>query len=141
MRVLGGRGGAARGLRALVAGLGLAALAAGCTPLGLGRGDYWTGTSSGTGEACPPFEFELAIDDGRVTGSATAEFPWGAVLWDVRGQVGPERQVTLTTQTVDPRVASGRLTWTGSYNLVLWELAQAPDSTCPSPRVVKLQRR
>jgi hypothetical protein len=126
--------------RLLRLGLG-AALAAGCTPLGLARGDLWEGTSTGDLGACAPFEFHLVIDEGRISGSATAEYEWGMALWELRGLVGPERRVTLETKTDDPRVTQPSLTWTGTVNPIYWELTHGPDPDCPTPRTVKFQRR
>ncbi len=128
--------------RFVVAPLALAVLlTTACTPLGLARGDYWTGRSTGDLGPCPSFEFELAIDEGKVAGSATSEFEWGTTLWEIRGQVGDQRRVTLETRTQDPRVAYGKLSWTGTINPILWEITSAPDPTCPKPRTAKLQRR
>jgi hypothetical protein len=118
----------------------LVVLVAGCTPLGLTRGDYWTGTSTGDQGACPSFEFEIALADDMITGTATSQFEWGTALWEVRGRLGSNRQVTLETRTDDPRVPRPRSTWTGAYNPILWDLTQEPDPTCPA-RTARLQRR
>jgi hypothetical protein len=118
----------------------LVLLLAGCTPLGFTRGEYWTGASTGDVGACPSFEFEIALVDDAVTGTATSEFEWGTALWEIRGRLAEGRQVSLETRTDDPRVAQPRLTWTGTYNPVLWNLTQQPDSGCP-PRTARLQRR
>jgi hypothetical protein len=119
----------------------LLAFVGGCTPLGLIRGDYWTGTSTGGIDACPPYEFQLVLDGDIVSGSATSEFPWGTVLWEVRGQLGAGRHVTLETRTDDPRVSASSQTWTGTYNPVLWEITQSPVPGCAQPRTARLQRR
>jgi hypothetical protein len=123
--------------------LALGALLAACTPLGLARGDYWAGTSTGDVATCPAFEFDLVLEGGRVGGWATTEFEWGTASWELRGLVGEERRVTLETVTDDPRVVSRRrLSWTGTYNPVWWELVQTTaDPPCPRPRSVKLQRK
>ena len=118
----------------------LALVATACTPLGLTRGDYWTGTSTGDLGACPPFEFEIALADDVVTGTATSQFEWGTALWDVKGRLSPDRRVMLETRTQDPRVARPQSSWTGSYNPVLWDLTQEPEAGCP-PRTARLQRR
>lgn len=115
-------------------------LTAGCTPLGLARGEYWTGTSTGDLGSCPSFEFEISLVDDAVTGTATSEFEWGTALWEIRGRVASDRQVSLETRTDDPRVARPKLTWTGTYNPVLWSLTERPDPGCPS-RTARLQRR
>jgi hypothetical protein len=118
----------------------LALLLAACTPFGLARGDYWTGISTGDLGPCPPFEFEISMADDMITGSATSEFEWGTALWDVKGRLTADRQVSLETRTEDPRVARPRLAWTGTYNPVLWTLTQEPDPACPQ-RTARLQRR
>jgi hypothetical protein len=114
-------------------------LATGC--VGFARGDYWTGISTGDLGPCPSFDFDLNIADDQIGGTATSEFDWGTVLWEVRGQIGPQSRVTLLTKTGDPRVPQQTLTWTGSYNVVLWDIALTPDSRCPKARVAKLQRK
>lgn len=118
----------------------LALLLVACTPLGFTRGDYWTGTSTGTIGPCPAFEFEISMADDAISGSATSEFEWGNTLWDVRGQVADGNRVSLETVSKDPRVTRQRLTWTGSYNPVLWTLTQEAEADCPE-RTVRLQRR
>jgi len=116
----------------------VALMAVGC---GLARGDYWTGISTGDLGPCPSFDFELVIEDDKVGGTATSEFDWGTALWEVRGLIGPDRRVTLQTKTGDPRVPQPTLTWTGSYNVMLWDIALTPDARCPKARVARLQRR
>jgi hypothetical protein len=116
----------------------VAVVTAGC---GLARGDYWTGISTGDLGPCPSFEFEIVIEDDRVSGTATSEFDWGTALWEVRGLVGPDRRVTLQTRTPDPRVPQPSLTWTGTYNALLWDVTLTPDARCPRARVARLQRR
>lgn len=122
------------------AGILLALLMAGCTPLGLVRGDYWTGTSTGDRGACPAFEFEIALADRAISGTATSQFEWGSALWEVKGLVAEANRVTLETRTEDPRVTQPRLSWTGTYNPVLWTITQEPEPGCP-PRTARLQRR
>ena len=117
----------------------LVLLSAACTPLGLTRGDYWTGISTGDLGACPAFEFEIAVADGAITGTATSQFEWGTALWEVKGLLA-DRRVTIETRTEDPRVTRPRSSWTGTYNPVLWDLTQEPDPGCP-PRTARLQRR
>jgi len=121
-------------------GILLALLVAGCTPLGLARGDYWTGTSTGDRGACPAFEFEIALADKAISGTATSQFEWGSALWEVKGLVAEGNRVTLETRTEDPRVTQPRLSWTGTYNPVLWTITQEPEPGCP-PRTARLQRR
>jgi len=117
----------------------VALVAVGC--VGLARGDYWRGISTGDLGPCPSFDFELVVEGDKVSGTATSEFDWGTALWEVRGLVGPDRRVTLQAKTLDPRVAQPNLTWTGTYNVLLWDVTLTPDSRCPKPRVARLQRR
>jgi hypothetical protein len=133
----------ARTVLARLALVGWAVAAVACTPLGLARGDLWAGTSSGAGPDCPAFEFDLAIEDGRVGGWANSEFPWGTALWTLRGRVADGRQVAMETVTDDPRVGpASALAWAGTYNPILWELTEvAAVPSCPAPRVVRLQRK
>lgn len=118
----------------------LAAALAACTPFGLARGDYWTGISTGDLGPCPAFDFDIVIDGDTVGGAAMSEYEFGTVLWDVRGVVGAGRQVQLETRTGDPRVATPRLLWTGSYNTVFWDLTQSGAPGCPK-RVAGLHRK
>jgi hypothetical protein len=117
----------------LVAGL------AACTPFGLARGDYWRGISTGDLGPCPPFDFDLALDGDAIGGAAESEYPFGTVLWDVRGQRAGE-QVRVETRTGDPRVKNQRLVWTGAYNPIMWDLTLAASPDCPVPRIARLQR-
>jgi hypothetical protein len=119
--------------------LGLvAALGAGC--IGLARGDIWAGISTGDLGPCPYFTLDLVKDGDRIGGQAETQHDWGTTLWDVRGMVNGS-QVTLETETGDPRVARRRLTWTGTFNPILWDLTLPPTPDCPAPRVARLQRR
>jgi hypothetical protein len=118
----------------------LALAVAGCTPLGLARGDYWTGTSTGNLGTCPAFEFEIALDDKAITGTATSQFEWGTALWDVKGILAQDNRVTIETRTEDPRVTQPRSSWTGTYNPVLWTITEEPEPGCPA-RTARLQRR
>ena len=91
--------------RRVAVGMVLGAFLAGCTPFGLARGDYWAGISTGDIGPCPSFDMQLAIEENRIDGSATTDHPFGLVLWDIRGVVGPENAVMIETRTGDPRVA------------------------------------
>ena len=120
-------------------GATLAALAlAAC---GLARGDAWMGMSTGDRGPCPIFEFDLLIDGDKVGGTATSEFEWGTALWEVRGSIAPDNRITLQTRTPDPRAPQPVITWTGTYNVLLWDLTSTPDAPCPKARVARLQRR
>jgi|RhiMetdeSRZDD1v2_1073273.scaffolds.fasta_scaffold205451_1 hypothetical protein len=127
--------------RHVVVALLLLAALTGCVPFGLARGDYWTGISTGDLGPCPSFEVEIAIAEDRVSGTATSEYPFGTVLWDVRGQVSPTNEVLVEIRTGDPRVTRQIIRWTGTYNVMFWHLTEGPDPSCPKPRTVALQRR
>ena len=119
----------------------LLVLLASCTPFGFARGDYWTGISTGDLGPCPPVQFDVTIDEGRIGGSATSEHEWGATLWQVRGLISSGSQVQVETKTEDPRVARRTIQWTGSFNPLFWDLTEAADPACTKPRVVSLHRR
>lgn len=129
------------GKAGILGSVALAMLVAACTPFGFARGDFWTGKSTGDLGGCVPFDFHLVVEDGRIGGYATSEFEWGTAQWDLRGLVGPDRRVTLETRPADPRVPQPSLTWTGTYNPLLWEITLGPDAACPTPRTTRLQRR
>ena len=105
------------------------------------RVGYWTGqTSSGPG-ACVPFEFELTLDGDRIGGSATTEFEWGTVLWNVAGTLSAGK-FAVETVTPDPRVTRQRIRWSGDGNILTGSLTEdVKDEACPAPRTVTLQRR
>jgi hypothetical protein len=117
----------------------VAGLAVGC--VGFARGDYWAGISTGNLGPCPSFDFDINVDGDKIGGTATSEYDFGTVLWEVRGQIGAERRVTIQTKTGDPRVPQQTLVWTGTYNVVLWDIALTPDARCPAARVARLQRK
>jgi hypothetical protein len=121
----------------------LGALATGCTPFGLARGDHWQGISTGDLGPCPSFDFvELVLDEGRFGGWAQTDHPWGATSWDIRGRLAEGHQAAFETRTEDPRVATRSVQWTGAYNSIFWEVRETPASPgCPVPRVVRFQRK
>ena len=62
--------------RRAVLGALAAGLAAGC--IGLWRGDYYAGMSSGGLEGCVPFNFDVSIEEGgRILGLAATTYPFG----------------------------------------------------------------
>jgi hypothetical protein len=115
-------------------------LATGC--IGLIRGDYYAGRSSGDLQTCVPFNFDVSIEEGgRILGVAATEHPWGATSWDVTGQrTGAD--VVLETRTMDPRVPEPRiLRWRGRWQAILLELTQEGGGGCATPRTVSLHRK
>jgi hypothetical protein len=125
--------------RAVWLGLAAAVLAAGC--IGLLRGEYYAGRSSGD-QTCVPFNFDVSIEEGgRIVGVAATEHPWGATSWDVSGQkTGAD--VVLETRTMDPRVPEPRLLrWRGRWQAILLEVTQEGAAGCSAPRKVSLHRK
>lgn len=129
--------------RAVLLGPLAAWLLTGC--IGLWRGDYYAGLSSGDLQACVPFDFSVSIEEGgRILGTAVTTYPWGTVSWDVAGMVSGS-DILLETRTQDPRVAERRLQWRGRRNLasleVTQEVTQAGGAGCPAPRTATLHRK
>jgi hypothetical protein len=126
--------------RALLAAPVAAWLVTGC--IGLTRGNYYAGRSSGDLQTCVPFNFDVTVlEGGRIRGVAATEHPWGASSWDVTGQqTGAD--VVLETRTMDPRVPEPRvLRWRGRWQAILLEVTQEGDSGCSAPRTVSLHRK
>ena len=125
--------------RAMLAVPLVAWLATGC--IGLLRGEYYAGRSSGDLEACKPFNFQVSIEEGgRLMGVAATEHEWGAVSWDVSGQV-TGLDIVLETRTMDPRVPEPLLRWRGRRHAVWLEVTQEGGSGCSAPRSVSLHRK
>jgi hypothetical protein len=126
--------------RAVLAGALVVWLATGC--IGLMRGDYYAGRSSGDLDACMPFNFDVSIEEGgRILGVAATEHPWGASSWDVTGQV-TGLDIVLETRTMDPRVPEPRvLRWRGRRHAVWLEVTQEGGTGCSAPRSVSLHRK
>jgi hypothetical protein len=125
--------------RAVLLGALAAGLATGC--IGLVRGDYYSGRSSGDLEACVPFTFDVAIEEGgRIVGLAATTYPWGTASWDVVGTI-TDLDVLLETRTEDPRVAERRLRWRGRRHAISLEVTEEGSRGCPAPRSVTLYRK
>jgi hypothetical protein len=127
--------------RVILVGSLVVLLVTGC--IGLWRGDYYTGLSSGNLEACVPFSFDVSIEEGgRIMGLAATTYPWGTVSWDVRGAV-TGGDIVLETRTEDPRVAEGlRLRrWRGRRGAVSLQVTEEGTEGCPEPRRVTLYRK
>jgi hypothetical protein len=129
-----------RTVRGAVLAASLAAwLATGC--IGLWRGDYYAGLSSGDLEACVPFNFDVSIEEGgRIRGVAATEHRWGTVSWDVSGAV-TGGDIVLETRTGDPRVPEDLLRWRGRRHAVWLEVTQEEGGGCPVPRRATLHRK
>jgi hypothetical protein len=117
-----------------------AALLTGC--IGLWRGDYYVGRSSGGLDACVPFNFDVSIEEaGRIMGLAATTYPWGTASWDVVGQV-TDWNIALETKTQDPRVSPQVVRWTGKRNAISLDVTEAASAAgCPAPRTATLNRK
>lgn len=88
-----------------------------------------------------PFNFDVSIEEGgRILGVAATEHPWGAVSWDVTGQVTGS-DIVLETRTMDPRVPEPLLRWRGRRHAVWLEVTQEGSAVCSTPRSVSLHRK
>jgi hypothetical protein len=124
---------------AVLAGLLAAWLVTGC--IGLWRGDYYAGLSSGDLEACVPFNFDVTIEEGgRIRGLAATDHRWGVVSWDVSGVV-TGGDIVLETRTEDPRLPERRVRWRGSRHAVWLEVTEEGGGGCPVPRRATLHRK
>lgn len=125
--------------RAVLLGGLTAWLAAGC--IGLARGDYYAGRTTGDLEACVPFNFEVSIEEsGRIYGLAATTYPWGTASWDVSGAI-TGLDIVLETRTEDPRVAERRLRWRGRRGAISLEVTEEGSQGCPAPRSATLYRK
>ena len=126
--------------RAVLLGPLAAWLAAGC--IGLWRGDYYAGRSSGDLETCLPFTFDVSIQEGgRIVGFAATTHSWGTVSWDVTGLVSGS-DIVLETRTEDPRVPERLLRWRGRWRPISLQVTEEDGGGgCPAPRSVTLDRK
>jgi hypothetical protein len=114
-------------------------LVTGC--IGLWRGDYYAGKSSGDLEACVPFNFDVSIEEGgRIMGVAATTYPWGTASWNVEGMVSGG-EVVLETRTEDPRVADRLRRWRGRRGAISLEVTDEGAEGCPRPRSATLYRK
>lgn len=114
-------------------------LLTGC--IGLWRGDYYAGLSSGDLEACVPFNFDVSIEEGgRIMGLAATTFPWGTVSWDVRVMT-EGGDIILETRTSDPRIADPLIRWRGHRRAVSLEVTEEGGKGCRAPRSVTMHRK
>jgi hypothetical protein len=114
-------------------------LVSGC--IGLWRGEYYAGPSSGNIEPCVPFNFDVSIEEGgRITGLAATTYRWGTVSWDVVGTV-TGGEITLETRTEDPRVADRVRRWRGRRGAISLQVTEEGSEGCPEPRTATLHRK
>jgi hypothetical protein len=125
--------------RAILDGSLVVLLVTGC--IGLWRGDYYAGVSSGDLEACVPFNFDVSIEEGgRIMGMAATTYRWGTVSWDVAGAV-TGGDIVLETRTEDPRVAERLRRWRGRRGAVSLKVTEEGPGGCPEPRSATLYRK
>jgi hypothetical protein len=125
--------------RAAIAVPVTAALLTGC--IGLWRGDYYAGRSSGGLDACVPFNFDVSIEEaGRIMGLAATTYSWGTASWDVIGQV-TGLDIVLETKTQDPRVSPQLVRWKGQRRAISLEVTEEGSAGCPAPRTATLNRK
>jgi hypothetical protein len=125
--------------RALLLWSVAAGLATGC--IGLWRGDYYAGSSTGDLQACVPFNFDVSIEEGgRILGLAATTYPWGTVSWDVSGMI-TGGEILLETRTEDPRIPERRLWWRGRRGAISLDVTEQGGGGCPTPRTATLHRK
>jgi hypothetical protein len=125
--------------RRVVLGALAAGLATGC--IGLWRGDYYNGLSTGGIDGCVPFNFDVSIEEGgRIMGVAATTYPWGTVSWDVTGRV-TGWDILLETRTQDPRVPEQVLRWRGRQGAISLDVTEEGGGSCSMPRTATLQRK
>jgi hypothetical protein len=126
--------------RAVLIGPLVAWLAAGC--IGVWRGDYFAGVTTGGLDTCPPFTFDVSVEDGaRIRGLAATTYPWGTVSWEVTGVI-VEGDIHLETRAADPRAPEQLVRWGGSrgaISLVVTE--ETTGQGCSEPRTARLDRK
>ena len=125
--------------RAVLLGTLVAWLATGC--IGLWRGDYYAGLSTGGLDGCVPFNFDVSIEEGgRIRGLAATTHPFGTVSWDVSGMV-TGRDILLEARTEDPRVADRLIRWRGRQQAISLEVTEEGSRGCSQPRTARLNRK
>jgi len=123
----------------LLGPLAAAWLVTGC--IGLWRGDYYAGRTSGDLEECVPFTFDVSIEEGgRIRGLAATTYPWGTASWDVTGMV-TGGEIVLETRTDDPRAPERMLRWRGSRGAVSLKVTEEGGGKCAAPRSATLNRK
>jgi hypothetical protein len=126
--------------RVLLLGPLVAWLAGGC--IGLLRGDYYAGITTGGLDVCVPFNFDVSIEEGgRIMGLAATTYPWGTVSWDVTGVVA-DGDIHLETRAADPRAPQQLVRWGGRRRAIALEVTEEGTAAgCPGPRTATLNRK
>jgi hypothetical protein len=115
-------------------------LVAGC--IGLWRGDYYAGITSGGLDTCVPFNFDVSIEEGgRIMGLAATTYPWGTVSWTVTGMI-VDGKIHLETRADDPRAPRQLVRWGGERRAIALEVAEETTAQgCSAPRTARLNRK
>jgi hypothetical protein len=115
-------------------------LVAGC--IGLWRGDYYAGITSGGLDTCVPFNFDVSIEEGgRIMGLAATTYPWGTVSWNVTGMI-VDGKIHLETRADDPRAPQQLVRWGGERRAIALEVAEETTAQgCSAPRTARLDRK
>jgi hypothetical protein len=121
-----------------VGGIALLALVTGCAH-GVGSREYWRGMSDGTSGECAPLYFDISILNHQIEGYATSTMPQASAMWDVKGSVTPDDQVTVETTTQDPRLGARKVMWRGVWKRLSLTFTQVSPMVCDPPRTARLQ--
>ena len=115
-------------------------LVAGC--IGLWRGDYYAGITNGGLDTCPPFNFDVSVEEGaRIRGLAATTYSWGTVSWEVTGVI-VEGDIHLETRAADPRAPQQLVRWGGQRRAIALEVAEEGTAQgCSAPRTARLDRK
>src|SRR5262245_36524490 len=126
--------------RWIVLGPLVAWLGTGC--IGVWRGDYYAGITNGGLDTCPPFNFDVSIEEGaRIQGLAATTYPWGTVSWSVTGVI-VEGDIHLETRADDPRAPQQLVRWKGQRRAISLEVAEETAAQgCSAPRTATLNRK
>jgi len=124
----------------LIAAAGLLLLAAGPAS----AADKYAGTSTGEPGRCAPFNFEITVDNGKITGGATTLGERGRTnAWNVEGTVTGAGAVQLMTERKGS-VGDQSLTktnWSGKVEGGVMSLSQRGSVLCAAPRTIALRKQ
>ena len=115
-------------------------LVAGC--IGVWRGNYYAGMTTGGLDTCVPFNFDVSLDQGvRILGRAATTYPWGTVNWNVTGVI-VEGDIHLETRTDDPRAPQQLVRWSGQRRAISLEVTEEGTAQgCSAPRTARLDQK
>lgn len=127
-------------LRSLVLAVLVSALAAG--QAAGADGERYTGKSTGGIKGCAPWDFDLVVSGGQITGRArTAVALRGSdAVFEITGTVGADRAVVLEATTSDDRVRHREVRWRGQAEDTRMEIEDKGSQGCAA-RHATLTRR